>query len=104
MASVAGAGVAGAMLLFRSHFVGFPLHPTGYAVATAYGSLVWWPFLLAWLFKWAILRFGGLRLYRRAVPFFLGFALGHFFVAGAVWGLLGALWEEGARAYPVWFG
>lgn len=104
MASAAGATVAGSMLFFRSHFVGFPLHPTGYAVATAYGSLAWWPFLLAWVFKWAILRFGGLRLYRRAVPFFLGFALGHFFVAGAVWGLLGALWEEGARAYPVWFG
>ncbi|MDW8206393.1 MAG: DUF6785 family protein [Chloroherpetonaceae bacterium] len=104
LAAGAGAAVAGGLLFLRNQCVGFPLHPIGYAVATAYGSLAWWPFLLVWLCKCAILRLGGLGLYRRAVPFFLGFALGHFFVAGVAWGLLGAFWEEGARAYPVWFG
>jgi len=104
IASFAGAALTALLLLLRRSFVGFPLHPTGYAVATAYGSLVWWPFFVTWLLKWAILKWGGMRSYRRAIPFFLGFALGHFFVAGAVWGFLGALWEEGAQAYPVWFG
>lgn len=63
----------------------FPLHPLGYEVATAFGDLVWWPFL-------------------RAVPLFLGFALDHFFVAGVLWGLIGAFWPDAARAYGVWFG
>jgi hypothetical protein len=103
-ASVAGAIIAAGLLLLQRTFMGFPLHPVGYAVATAYGSLVWWPFFLTWLAKVLILRWGGMRVYRRAVPMFLGFALGHFFVAGAVWGLLGALWPEGAQSYPVWFG
>ncbi len=104
-ASVVGAIFAAALLLLRQAFVGFPLHPVGYAVATSgFGSVVWWCFLLTWIFKTAILRWGGMRVYRRAVPLFLGFALGHFFVAGVVWGLIGAVWQEGAQAYPVWFG
>lgn len=103
-ASIVGAGVAGILLFCRRNFVGFPLHPIGYAVATAYGSLVWWSFFLVWILKWMILKAGGLRLYRRAVPAFLGFTLGHFFVAGAVWGLLGALWPDAGRVYAVWFG
>lgn len=104
MASVAGAGVTALLMLLRRSFVGFPLHPIGYAVSTAYGNLVWWPFFLVWLAKWAILRLGGMRIYRRAIPFFLGFALGHFFAAGMVWGLLGALWHNAGEAYQVWFG
>ncbi|MBV9849005.1 MAG: hypothetical protein JO250_04875 [Armatimonadetes bacterium] len=92
------------LLLARQAFVHFPLHPLGYAVATAYGTLVWWPFLVVWVFKAGILRWGGVRLYRRAIPLFLGFALGHFFVAGVVWGLIGAFWPDAARAYGVWFG
>lgn len=104
LASFVGAAITALLLLLRRTFVGFPLHPTGYAVATAYGALVWWPFFLTWLAKWMVLRWGGMQMYRRAIPFFLGFALGHFFIAGVVWGFLGALWEEGAQAYPVWFG
>ncbi len=103
-ASIFGALLAAALLLLRSAFVSFPLHPVGYAVATAFGGTVWWSFFLTWIAKTAILRWGGMPLYRRAVPAFLGFALGHFFVAGAVWGLIGAWWQEGAQAYPVWFG
>src|SRR5205085_138566 len=103
-ASIFGALLAAALLLLRGAFVAFPLHPVGYAVATAFGGTVWWSFFLTWIFKTLILRYGGMGLYRRAVPAFLGFALGHFFVAGAVWGLIGAWWQEGAQAYPVWFG
>lgn len=103
-ASASGALIAGLLILLRRSFVGFPLHPLGYAVATAYGSLVWWSFFLVWGIKGAILKWGGMGLYRKAIPFFLGFALGHFFAAGMVWGLLGSFWPDAARAYGVWFG
>jgi hypothetical protein len=39
---------------------------------------LWCPFFVAFLAKWTILKFGGLRSYRRAVPLFLGLALGDY--------------------------
>jgi len=103
-ASLFGAVVTFILLMFRRAFVGFPLHPLGYAVATAYGTLVWWSFFLVWLLKVILLKWGGMKLYRRVIPFFLGFALGHFFAAGMIWGILGAIWKDASRAYGVWFG
>ncbi|HET6385623.1 MAG TPA: DUF6785 family protein [Armatimonadota bacterium] len=103
-ATVFGGVLTAVLLALRRSFVGFPLHPLGYAVATAYGTLVWWSFFVVWVLKSIILKIGGGRLYRRAIPFFLGFALGHFFLAGMIWGLIGAFWREGAHAYAVWFG
>jgi len=51
-----------------------------------------------------VIRYGGRELYRKLVPGFLGFALGHFVVAGIVWGLLGATGKEAVLRYGVWFG
>lgn len=103
-ATAGGAGVALALLVLRQHVVGFPFHPLGYAMTCSYGSLIWWPFFLVWFFKTLVLRYGGMRLYRATVPGFLGFALGHYFVAGALWGLIGAFSGEAVRGYGVWFG
>jgi hypothetical protein len=99
-----GAGVAGVLVLLRQHWVGFPLHPLGYAMTCSYGDLIWGPFLLVWLLKSVVLRYGGMRLYRQTVPAFLGFALGHYAVAGIFWGLVGAFSGEAVRGYGVWFG
>jgi len=104
MATMWGAGLAGLLMLGRRFIVGFPFHPLGYAVGTAYGELLWGPFLMVWVLKATILKFGGMRLYRSAIPFFLGLALGHFFTAGVVWGLLGAYGGEAFWTYGVWFG
>jgi hypothetical protein len=86
-------GGAALMVLFlswmRTRFVGFPFHPLGYCVGP--GLLwLWFPFFLAWLLKFFILRYGGLRLYHRALPFFLGLVLGDY-IAGAIWSLLGVI-------------
>lgn len=88
----------------RLAFLRFPLHPLGYAMATAYGSLIWWSFFLVWAIKAAVLRWGGVRLYRSLIPFFLGFALGHFVTAGIVWGLIATQGGEVTLRYGVWFG
>jgi hypothetical protein len=103
-ATGAGAALAGALTLLRQQWVGFPLHPLGYAMTCSYGDLIWWPFLLVWLLKGLVLRYGGMRLYRQTVPAFLGFALGHYAVAGIFWGLVGAFSGEAVRGYGVWFG
>ena len=99
-----GAAVTGALMWLRQSRGGFPLHPLGFAVATAYGDLVWFPFLVVWICKVLILRYGGMKLYRTAIPGFLGFALGHAFTAGVVWGLVGAAAPQVVPGYAVWFG
>ena len=92
-----------ALIIARSIFLRFPLHPLGYAMATAYGSPLWGPFFIVWLIKTLILRIGGMGMYRRLIPFFLGIVVGHFFTAGLVWGWLSII-NEMYRRYVVHFG
>jgi hypothetical protein len=60
---------------------------------------LWLPIFVSWLAKVLILRYGGLRGYRRALPFFLGLILGEFFV-----GFLRSLLDLafGLRFPPSW--
>lgn len=79
-----GAGVTIALMVLHQRFVGFPFHPVGYAVACGWVmSAAWFSVFLAWLLKWTILKFGGIRLYRQMVPFFLGVILGQHVVGGS---------------------
>ena len=43
---------------------------------------------IAWAIKGLIIRYGGTRLYREALPFFLGLILGDYTI-GSLWALLG---------------
>lgn len=74
----------------RLAWLGFPLHPVGYLLATAYGdtSPMWWPFLVIWLLKTGLLKYGGLKTYRKLLPFFVGFIVGHYLIGGLGWSLL----------------
>ncbi len=79
------------LLFFRLRYFGFPLHPIGYAVSSSWAiHLVWLPLLIAWVFKGLTMRYGGLRAYRRFLPFFLGLILGDC-VLGSFWGLMSLL-------------
>ena len=97
-----GVGFVVTLLLtwVRAMWVSWPLHPIGYAMAgtNTMGSL-WLPFFLAWLVKWFCLRAGGMRAYRRAMPFFLGLILGDF-LCGASAKLL-ACFLPSIRIYPI---
>ena len=73
-------------------------------MVTAYGDPLWGAFLAAWIFKLLITRLGGFGLYKKLMPGFLGVALGHFFTAGILWGILGTVGSEIFRGYGVWFG
>ena len=72
-----GVGVAGVLMALRTRFIWWPLHPLGYAMANSWGMYNLWSCLLVtWAAKLIILRYGGIHAYRRAIPFFLGLALG----------------------------
>jgi hypothetical protein len=96
------AGFAITMLLSaaRTGIVGWPLHPVAYALAASWSiHLIWMPMLLAMIAKGTVLRYGGLRLYRQAVPFFYGLILGET-VIGLSWTFVTMIW--GTRTYGFW--
>ncbi len=72
----------GAMLVLTSlrvRFLGWPLHPVGYLVSGSFGLFrLWLPIFVTWLVKLLLLRYGGLKAYRRGLPFFIGLILGEF--------------------------
>ncbi len=104
---IVGFVVAAALAGLRRVWIGCPLHPLGYLIANATGdtSTSWFPMLLAWLAKFLILKAGGLSLYRRAMPVFLGLTIGHFFIGGIFWPFFALLLsKEAANAYHLLFG
>lgn len=101
-ALIVGALIAGGLSVLRSRYLRFPLHPLGYAMAAAY-SPYWGGFLAVWLIKGAILRFGGVRMYKRLTPMFIGLALGHFFTMGIAWAAIGSYFGQAAERARVWF-
>ncbi|HIE50166.1 MAG TPA: hypothetical protein EYP85_00265 [Armatimonadetes bacterium] len=92
------------LLVLRTVFLRFPLHPLGFALATTYGDRLWGPFLLVWGLKLGVFKLGGANLYKRLIPAFLGLALGHFFLGGVVWGNLAMYAGDAGFRYGVHFG
>lgn len=90
-----GMGLVTTLMLMslRLRYFGFPLHPIGYALSSAWMiNITWLPMLLAWMAKGLILRYGGSRLYRLLLPFFLGLILGDC-VMGCSWGLVSLIFN-----------
>ena len=82
-----GLSLTSTLMILRTRFLWWPLHPLGYAMANSWGmSNLWSCLLVVWLIKLLILRHGGLKLYRRAIPFFLGVALGDY-IFGGTWSI-----------------
>ncbi len=72
-----GAALTWGMMLMRSRFAWFPFHPIGYLLSLTFAAqMFWFSFFLGWLAKTLITRFGGNDSYRKAMPGFLGLALG----------------------------
>ena len=88
------------LLTMRMRLFWWPLHPIGYAISYWWAmNLLWFPILLSFTAKTIILRYGGLSMYRKAVPFFLGLILGEYFVGG-IWNILGIALVR--RMYAFW--
>ena len=84
----------------RMNLAWWPFHPVGYAVSGSWSmEQLWMCFFTAWLIKALLLRYGGARAYKLAVPFFVGIILGDF-VIGTLWTLFGVITEQ--DVYHFW--
>ena len=89
-------GFIGTILLslLRMRFLWWNLHPVGYAISGSWainpmiGSI-----FIGWLLKWIVLKYGGIRWHRSAIPLFLGIVLGEF-LGGTFWSLLGIVLRQ----------
>ncbi len=72
-----GALLTYGMMVARSRMLWFPFHPMGYLMGLTYPTKTFWTSIfIGWLCKVVITRYGGVDSYRKAIPLFLGLALG----------------------------
>jgi hypothetical protein len=96
-----GALVTFGLTFLRTRFLWWPLHPAGYALSMNFGvDYIWSCLIFSSAAKLAALRFGGIRAYRRMIPFAFGVILGEY-VVGAGWSLLALLLQR--RMYDFYF-
>ena len=96
-----GAFFVGLLSILRRRFIWFPLHPVGFVVSSSWAmNPFWFSIFLSWAIKSSLLRYGGLRLYRRNIPLFLGLILGEFIADSSV-SIAGTLLK--VRTY-IWYG
>ncbi len=99
--AVGGGLFAWFLAFMRQRYVWWPFHPVGFAIAPTWiVNEIWLSAFIAWLLRGLIVRYGGLRGYRRARPYFLGLILGQFTCNG-LWLIIDAL--TGARGNQIFW-
>ena len=90
-----GAVLMALLTFLRYRFPGWPLHPIGLTLSAADNTAhLVMPVFIAWACKSIIMAVGGVTLYRRSKPAFLGLLVGY--TAGVVLSfLIDALWWPG---------
>jgi hypothetical protein len=81
---VCGAAVMFLLNWLHANFLWWGVSPIGFIMGGTWGlnTRLWTNAFIAWLLVFLMIRFGGLRMYRRFRPAFLGMALGHFLIMG----------------------
>ena len=88
------------IIFMRRSFLWFGIHPMGYLMHLTYAaSQVWSSFLIGWLCKYMLLKYGGIKWYRKMRPLFLGAVLGEC-VIGGIWIVVGMIAGSGYRVLP----
>jgi hypothetical protein len=91
-----GLVVMAVLTLARYQFPWWPIHPIGFAIMETFavrGTI--FTIFIVWLAKTIIFRIGGIALYRRGQPFFLGILAG-FVIGVAISGIVDVLWFPGS--------
>ena len=91
LAIVVGFLFAAFLQAMRVRFFWWPFHPLAYAVSGSWEmNLLWLPLFIAWLTKTLLLRYGGMRTFSGALPFFYGLILGQFIPGSLlnIWGIV----------------
>ena len=97
-----GAGLAafGALMMAYTRFVGFPLHPAGFIFASGYPmQCFWFSYLLAWVLKSVVMRYGGQKFYQKMRPFAYGLILGDA-LNGALWIIIALITRKAYSVLP----
>ena len=88
IALLSGAVVVVVLGMMRLRFWWWPFHPVGYLAANTWGFHWWYlPFVIGWACKTLAVRYGGLRLYRRTIPFAIGLIVGDL-LNGGIWAMV----------------
>ena len=67
------------LTVLHYRFLWWPIHPVGLAVISSFTMYtVYVGFFIVWAVKSFILRWGGFKMYRAGIPFFLGLLVGHY--------------------------
>jgi len=99
-AIVAGCGFSVVLAILRLNFRWWPFHPVGFAVSGSWSmEQLWLCVLVAWVVKVLLLKYGGAKAYKPAVPFFVGLIMGDFMV-GSLWNIYGIVMER--QVYHFW--
>lgn len=102
VAVLIGYVVTTVLLVLRTRFVWWPLHPLGYCLADDYAmNWIWSSVLVGWALKVGILHGGGIRAYRSALPLFLGLLMGEF-TGGCFWSVVNLLTGRPMYAFKNW--
>jgi hypothetical protein len=96
---VYGAAFMTVLMLLRHLFLWWPIHPIGFVFSSTYGiQQIWVAVMIGWLIKFFVLRYGGVKLFRRLRPLFMGLILGEFLTAGA-WFVVDFVIGQGFQLY-----
>ena len=86
--SLIGGAIQLALTVANARFLWWPIHPIAFPVSAYWTTHHLMPSIfLAWVIKSVVLHYGGVVLYRKTRPFFLGLILGHY-AAGGLWILI----------------
>lgn len=95
-----GVLVALFLSVMRARYTWWPLAPLGFALSGSWSMIVFWfPILVAWILKSVLLRYGGMKVYMRLKPLFLGLILGEFSQA-VLWAAVASIWRIPAPFFP----
>jgi len=80
LAMLAGAGIMSGLLWCHANLFWWPVSPIGFIIASSWvaNNQLWAGAFAAWLIATLVKRHGGLTLYRRLRPLFIGLAIGDF--------------------------
>ena len=71
------------LMVARLLYVWWPFHPLGYAIGPIWiMDHLWFNMFLSWFIKVMVLKYGGVKLYLKTRPFFIGMILGYFAPGG----------------------
>lgn len=80
-----GAFVMLGLTFMHYNFLWWPFHPLAFpAVTIEFVRELIIPIFIGWLIKTFIIKFAGIKIYKKGIPFFLGLIMGQFVVSG-VW-------------------